>query len=133
MFAFISFFSSTFKSPRYLGQWSAVLINFPNAVERFGRARNPSRTVGNGHSNNNNTKSNLNYALKRLGQNNPQNKHKRGEEGSDQMEGGSGVFIPGSGICGKLCLILGVRVMRVFILGNGNMSEAQGVAIIKAD
>lgn len=43
------------------------------------------------------------------------------------------VFIPGDGICVKLCLILGVRVMRVFILGNGNMSEAQGVAIIKAD
>lgn len=39
---------------------------------------NPRGTVGDGRSNNNNTKSNLNYALKRLGQNNPQNKHKRG-------------------------------------------------------
>lgn len=46
--------------------------------------------MGNGHSNNNNTKSNLNYALKRLGQNNPQNKHKRGggEAACDQMPGG---------------------------------------------
>lgn len=78
-FAFI-FFSSIFQSLSYLGQWSAVLINFPNtgALRQSG---NPSRTVGNGHSNNNNTKSNLNYALKRLGQNNPQNKHKAGRRG----------------------------------------------------
>lgn len=71
------FFSSNFQRLHYLGQWSAVLINFPNtgAVRQSG---NPSRTVGNGHSNNNNTKYNLNYALKRLGQNNPQNKHKWG-------------------------------------------------------
>lgn len=75
VFAFI--FSSTFQSPLYLGHWSAVLINFPNTGAAL-RAGNPSRTVGNGHSNNNNTKSNLNYALKRLGQHNPQNKHKCG-------------------------------------------------------
>lgn len=35
-----------------------------------------------GHSNNKNTKNNLNYALKRLGQNNPQNKHKRAGGGA---------------------------------------------------
>lgn len=35
-----------------------------------------------GHSNNKNTKYNLNYALKRLGQNNPQNKHKRAGGGA---------------------------------------------------
>lgn len=65
----------------YLGQWSAVLINFPNtgALQQSG---NPSRTVGNGHSNNNNTKYNQNYGLKRLGQSNPQYKHKTREDGS---------------------------------------------------
>lgn len=78
------------------------------------QAGNPSRTVGNGHSNNNNTKSNLNYALKRLGQNNPQNKHQRGggDAVCDQTQGGEqhrlcwDVFIPDGGICVKLCLIL---------------------------
>lgn len=133
MFAFIFYFFIHFQEPALSRAVVSSFNQFSKRGECFGRARNPSRTVGNGHSNNNNTKSNLNYALKRLGQNNPQNKHKRGEEGSDQMEGGCGVFIPGGGICVKLCLILGVRVMRVFILGNGNMSEAQGVAIIKAD
>lgn len=34
--------------------------------------------MGSGHCNNNNAKSNLNYALKRLGRNNPRHKHKRG-------------------------------------------------------
>lgn len=63
-------------------------IHFPKPVlsraavssfNQFSKSRStPSRTVGNGHCNNNNTKSNLNYALKRLGQNNPQNKHKWG-------------------------------------------------------
>ena len=43
------------------------------------------------------------------------------------------VFIPDGGICVKLCLILGVRATRVFILGNESMSEAQRVAIIKVD
>lgn len=106
MFAFIS--SSAFQSVCYLGQWSAVLINFPNtgALRQSG---NPNRTVGNGHSNNNNnTKSNLNYALKRLGQNNPQNKHTLGggEAAGDEMQGGElhrlcvEVFIPDGGICG---------------------------------
>lgn len=132
-------FSSTFQRLCYLGQWSAVLINFPNtgAVQKGG---NPSRTVGNGHSNNNNRKSNLNYALKRLGQNNPRNKHKwgGGEVTRDQMQGREPhcrrvyVFIPDGGICVKLCLILGVKVMSVFILGNESMSAAQRVAIIKA-
>ncbi len=134
------FFSSTFQSRCYLGQWSAVLINFPNtgALRQSG---NPSRTVGNGHSNNNNTKSNLNYALKRLGQINPQNKHKwgGGEAACDRTQGGErhrlcvDVFIPDGGIWTELCLILGVRVMMVFILGNESMSEAQRVAIIKAE
>lgn len=72
----------------YLGQWSAVLIIFPNTGALW-QSGNPRRTEGNGHSNNNNTKSNLNYALKRLGQNNPQNKHKWGEgqAACDQMQG----------------------------------------------
>lgn len=107
------FFSSTFQSLCYLGQWSTVLINFPNTGS-LRQAGNLSRTVGNGHSNNNNTKSNLNYGLKRLGQSNPQNKHKRGggEAACDQMRGGDRhclcVFIPRGGICVKLCLIWGV-------------------------
>lgn len=37
--------------------------------------------MGNRHSNNKNTNYNLNYALKRLGLNNPQNKHKWAGEG----------------------------------------------------
>lgn len=53
----------------------AVVSSFNQFSE--GR-RTPSRTVGSGHCNNNNAKSNLNYALKRLGQNNPRHKHKRG-------------------------------------------------------
>lgn len=138
MLAFI--FSSTFQSLYYLAQWSAVLINFPN-TEALHQSGNPSRTVENGHSNNNNTKFNLNYALKRLGQINPQNKHKwgGGEAACDQMQGGElhrlcvDVFIPDGGICVKLCLILGVRVMMVFILGNESMSEAQRVAIIRVE
>lgn len=43
------------------------------------------------------------------------------------------VFIPDGGICVKLRLILGVKVMRVFILGNESMSEAQRDAIIKSE
>lgn len=130
MFAYIFI-----QSLRYLGQWSAVLINF-TSTGALRQSGNPSRTVGNGHSNNNNTKSNLNYALKRLGQNNPQNKHKRGggEAACDQMPGGElhrlcvDGFIPDGGICVWLCLILGVRVMMVFILGNQSVFKAQGVA-----
>lgn len=122
MFAFI--FSSTFQSLRYLGHWSAVLINFPNtgALRQSG---NPSRTVGNGHSNDNNTKSNLNYALKRLGQNNPQNKHKwgGGEAACDQKQGRAAASPACGCFCGFFCLILGVRVMMVFILGNESLSE----------
>lgn len=127
MFAFI--FSSTFQILCYLGQWSAVLINFPNtgALRQLG---NPSRTVGKGHSNNNNTQSNLNYGLKRLGQNNPQNKHKCREGSCCACVD---VFIPDGGICVQLCLILSVRVMMVFILGNESMSGAQRVAIIKVE
>lgn len=80
---------------------------------------NPRGTVGDGRSNNNNTKSNLNYALKRLGQNNPQNKHKRGvgegEGARDQTQGVelhasllcAHISIPGSGICVKMYLIFG--------------------------
>lgn len=53
-----------------------------SSFNQFSKCKNtPSRTVGNEHCNNNNTKSNLNYALKRLGQNNPQYKHKRGGGG----------------------------------------------------
>lgn len=37
-------------------------------------------------------------------------------------------FIPDGGICVWLCLILGVRVMMVFILGNQSVFKAQGVA-----
>ena len=62
-----------------------------SSFNQFSKCKNtPSTTVGNGHCNNNNTKSNLNYALKRLGQNNPQNKHKRGggDATCDQMQGG---------------------------------------------
>lgn len=62
-----------------------------SSFNQFSKCKNtPSRTVGNEHCNNNNTKSNLNYALKRLGQNNPQNKHKRGGGGAtcDRMQGG---------------------------------------------
>lgn len=77
--------------------------------------------MGNEHCNNNNTKSNLNYALKRLGQNNPQNKHKHGggDTTCDQMQGGElhrtclDVFLPDGGICGKLCLNLSVRMMKM--------------------
>lgn len=114
MFAFI--FSSAFQSVCYLGQWSAVLINVPNpgALRQSG---NPNRTVGNGHSNNNNTKSNLNYALKRLGQNNPQNKHTLGggEGACDEMRGGElrrlGVdgCIPDGGICVKVVFDFGCK------------------------
>lgn len=43
------------------------------------------------------------------------------------------VFIPDGGICVQLCLILSVRVMMVFILGNESMSGAQRVAIIKVE
>lgn len=95
--------SPTFQSLCYLGQWSTVLINFPNA------GSTPSRTVGNGHCNNNNRKSNLNYALKRLGQNNPLNKQKwgGGESACDRMQGGGSVCVdaplPDSGICVRLC------------------------------
>lgn len=101
-----------------------------SSFNQFSKCKNtPSRTVGNEHCNNNNTKSNLNYALKRLGQNNPQNKHKRGGGGAtcDQTQGGElqrtcvDVFGPDGGICGKLCLILGVRMIRVFILGNESL------------
>lgn len=62
-----------------------------SSFNQFSKCKNtPSRTVGNEHCNNNNTKSNLNYALKRLGQNNPQYKHKRGggDAACDQMQGG---------------------------------------------
>lgn len=113
------FYSSNFQRLHYLGQWSAVLINFPNtgAVRQSG---NPSRTVGNGHSNNNNVKSNLNYALKRLGQNNPQNKHKWGGGRPLVIKCREGshiacvyVFIPGCGIFFCLCLIFGVRVVFI--------------------
>lgn len=54
----------------------------------------------------------------------------------DQMQGGElrrpcvDVSPPDGGICVKLCLIWGVRMMRVFILGN-YMPGAQRVAIIK--
>lgn len=51
----------------------------------------------------------------------------------DQMQGGelhrcvdAGVFFPDGGICGKLCLILGVRMMRVFILGNESLLGNHG-------
>lgn len=93
-----------------------------SSFNQFSKCKNtPSRTVGNEHCNNNNTKSNLNYALKRLGQNNPQNKHKHGggDTTCDQMQGGElhrtcvDVFLPDGGICGKLCLNLGVRMMRM--------------------
>lgn len=127
-------FSSTFQSLCYLGQWSAVLINFPNPGAQR-QSGNPSGTVGNGHSNNNNTKPNLNYGLKRLGQNNPQNKHKRGGEGRgarpwSNAGRGDTVMLWGyfystdSGICVKLCLILDVKTMIMFILGNTNISDA---------
>lgn len=49
------------------------------------------------------------------------------EEGTcDQMQGGElhrcvDAFFPDGGICGKLCLILGVTMMRVFILGNESL------------
>lgn len=62
-----------------------------SSFNQFSKCKNtPSRTVGNEYCNNNNTKSNLNYALKRLGQYNPQNKHKRGggDVTCDQMQGG---------------------------------------------
>lgn len=39
--------------------------------------------------------------------------------------------LPDGGVGVKLCLILGVRMMRVFILGNECMPGAQRVAIIK--
>lgn len=35
-------------------------------------------------------------------------------------------FFPDGGICGKLCLILGVRMMRVFILGNESLLRTHG-------
>lgn len=94
---------SSSASLGYLGQWSAVLINFSGALQQPG---NPSRTVGYGHSNNNNTKYNLNYGLKRLCQNNPQNKHKKRKDGRSLVikwrDGSSvssafGAFIPGGG------------------------------------
>lgn len=101
-----------------------------SSFNQFSKCKNtPSRTVGNEHCNNNNTKSNLNYALKRLGRNNPQYKHKRGGGGRHVWSNAERratymcrfvlvFFVPDGGICGKLCLILGVRMMRVFILGN---------------
>lgn len=112
MFDFIV--SSTFQILCYVGQWSAVLINFPN-TGGLRQSGNPSRTVGNGHSNNNNTKSNLNYALKRLGWNNPQNKHKwgGGKAARDQKQGGElrrlcvDVFIPDGGILCKVVFDFG--------------------------
>lgn len=106
-----------------------------SSFNQFSKCKNtPSRTVGNEHCNNNNTKSNLNYALKRLGQNNPQYKHKRGGGGAtcDQMQGGElhrcadAFSFPDGGICGKLCLILGVRMMRMFILGNESLLGTHG-------
>lgn len=113
-----------------------------NSFNQFSKRRStPSRTVGNGHCNNNNTKSNLNYAVKRLGQNNPLNKHqwRGGAASCDQTQGGElhrlcvAVSLPNGGICVKLCLILGVRMMRVFILGNESMLGAQRAAIIKVE
>lgn len=73
--------------------------------------------MGNGHSNNNNTESNLNYVLKRLGQNNPQNKHKLGggEAAHDQMQEGElgclcvDVFTPDGGILCKVVFDLGCK------------------------
>ena len=136
IFVFAFVFSSTFQILRYLGRWSAVLINFSN-TEALEQSGNPCRTVGNGHSNNNNTKSNLNYALKRLGQNNPQNIHKwgGGEVASDQIQGWDlkrlcvDIFFPDCGICVKLCFgcTLGV------ILGKESMSAAQRGTIIKVE
>lgn len=94
----------------------------------------PAGQWGNGHCNNNNAKSNLNYALKRLGRNNPRHKHKRGGGAHDQMQGcWAGGWASGrdpSPLCGlssllvggiglPLCWFLGVKMMRVFILGNG--------------
>lgn len=66
---------------------------------------NPRGTVGDGRSNNNNTKSNLNYALKRLGQNNPQNKHKRGVG-------------EGEGARDRSCSLVGHRVRQKAALGS---------------
>lgn len=133
LFAFILFFIQ-FPKPVLSG---AVVSSF----NQFSKGRStPGRTVGNGHCNNNNAKSNLNYALKRLGRNNPRHKHKTGRVGwgvplmiKCRGGGGGGVGLWGGSIpsvwteCGfsswlwdlsKVVLILGVKMMRVFILGN---------------
>lgn len=90
----------------------AVVSSFNQFSE--GR-RTPGRTVGSGHCNNNNAKSNLNYALKRLGRNNPRHKHKRGggraRSTARTVDGGGSVpsplcgrpSFPVGGICRQLC------------------------------
>lgn len=82
LFAFIFFIH--FSKPTLS---RAVVSSF----NQFSKSRSPpSRTVGNGHcNNNNNTKSNLNYALKRLGQNNPHNIHKWGGGEAACHQGGA--------------------------------------------
>lgn len=134
-----------YELPNCIVSLPSFFIHFPkpelsratvSSFNQFSKCKNtPSRTVGNEHCNNNNANSNLNYALKRLGQNNPQNKHKRGggDTTCDQIQGGElhgcvdvgFFFFPDGGICGKLCLILGVRMMRVFILGNESLLGTQ--------
>lgn len=130
--SFVSLYFITHFSKPALSR--AVVSSFNQFSKR---GSTPSRTVGNGHCNNNNRKSNLNYALKRLGQNNPLNKHKwgGGESACDRMQGGGpacvDVPLPDSGICVRLCLILGVRMMMVFIFGKWEYAGGSELLLLK--